>query len=181
MERLEILTGSPETSRTAGVICLTGTRLPGGGDPAEVLRAAGIDLTADDHLHREKLGTQTFFWTAGPECPGDGAPVPKELTEAYRTCLSAAAEAGVEAVDLLAVPTGVYDSRLFQTATAVLQAARDWLLTHETAEQVRILCGSDREAMVYKQAYNFWFADTKAARMEDAGWDQKRNEQGEPS
>lgn len=171
MERLEILTGGLETSRTTGVICLTGTRLPGGGDPAEVLRAAGIDLTADSNIHQEKMGTQTFFWTAGPECPENGAPAPKELAEAYRACLAAAMEAGMEAVDLLTVPTGVYDSRLFQTATAVLQTVRDWILNRERPGRVRILCGSDRETMVYKQAYNFWFADTKAARMEDAGWD----------
>lgn len=169
MERLRILVKGTETPRAGGMICLTETRLPGAAESVEPPGAEG--RAAGNGIQVQRSGEQLLIWTAGPLCPEDGTPAPEKLTERYGACLSAAAEAGIETADILTIPTGVYDSRLFQTATAILRAVRSCLLTQEMPGQIRILCGTEREVTVYKQAYNFWFADTKSVRMKDAGWD----------
>lgn len=173
MEQLEIFAGSLKDANADAVLCVMNTRLPGGTDPKELLKIAGMTPVPDlsDGISVKKVGMQQWILAAGPVCPENGAPLPKALADTYRACLSAAEAAGVETADILAVPTGVYDSRLFQTATTTLQTVRDFLLTHEYPKTVRILCADGREVMTYKQAYNFWFADTKAARMNYEGWD----------
>ena len=150
-----------------------GAILPDGKDLAgEYLACVGADAAVEQGKAALLPGGKiSVLCAAGPVWKEGKPDELKELSACYRACLELAAEKKFAAVDILAVPTGVYDSRLFQMATTTFQAVRDFQKTHEYPRKVNIVCQDDTMVMIYKQAYNFWFADVKSARMDYEGWD----------
>ena len=63
------------------------------------------------------------------------------------------------------IPTGVYDSQLFQVATIVLRELDALLKSCPALKKVRIVCQDEASVKGYMQAYNFWFAVEKGDRM----------------
>ena len=87
------------------------------------------------------------------------------MTESYRACFDVVRELGVETLDVPSIPTGIYDSQLFQVATVVLRELDALLKNCSTLQKVRILCQDEESLQRYMQAFNFWFAVEKSDRM----------------
>ena len=51
------------------------------------------------------------------------------------------------------------------------QAILDHLKEHDYPKEVRIVCDNEDVAKEYRVVYNFWFAESKAARLNDGTWD----------
>lgn len=165
MKRLDAIPAHAAVPPAQALLTVTHTTLPGG----EALRVAAAQPEAGAVLTQED--GRTVIAAHGPLWQtGSGAEM-AALRESVLACLTLACAQELETADLIAVPTGVYDSRLFQAATVLLQAVRDFQALHALPRCVRLLCADEREVPVYKQAYNFWFADTKAARLDHEGWD----------
>ena len=179
MERLEVLADDIRKSQADAIVCIANTVLPGGENLSEkILQNAMIDLMSIQLepgkavlLSGKCVGLRHIIWSNGPEWQGGNRSEPAKLAECYASCLELAEMNHFETLDILAVPTDLYNSQLFQVATTTLQTVRDFLLKKEFPKRVRIVCQNTKMVEVYKQAYNFWFADVKATRMEHEGWD----------
>lgn len=87
------------------------------------------------------------------------------LASCYRSCLTLAAEHGIQTVDFPSISTGVYGYPMAQAAPVALRTILDFLSDHELPRQVRLVCRREETAAVYRQAWNLWYAGSKADRM----------------
>ena len=87
------------------------------------------------------------------------------LASCYRSCLTLAAEHGIQTVDFPSISTGVYGYPMAQAAPVALRTILDFLSDHELPRQVRLVCRREETAAVYRQAWNLWYAESKADRM----------------
>ena len=79
--------------------------------------------------------------------------------------LTLAAEHGIQTVDFPSISTGVYGYPMAQAAPVALRTILDFLSDHELPRQVRLVCRREETAAVYRQAWNLWYAESKADRM----------------
>ena len=68
-------------------------------------------------------------------------------------------------MDFPSISTGVYGYPLFQAAPVALRAILEFLMDHDLPRQVRMVCHREETAAAYRQAWNLWYAESKADRM----------------
>lgn len=173
MERVEIVAGDIFKSQSDVVVYVTNTVLAGGTDGSEILWEktkqseqpnALPEGQAVVLLNKEVTGQQ-FICASGPQWTGGKGNEVKALAESYRLCFQAVKEQGVQTFDVPSIPTGIYDSQLFQVATIVLRELDALLKSNPVLKNVRIVCQDEASVKSYMQAYNFWFAVEKEDRM----------------
>ena len=112
------------------------------------------------------LPARYVLHTVGPIIHGRVTPRDREqLASCYRSCLTLAAEHGIQTVDVPSISTGVYGYPMAQAAPVALRTILDFLSDHELPRQVRLVCRREETAAVYRQAWNLWYAESKADRM----------------
>lgn len=140
--------------RAAGPALLAECRSLGGCATGEAKLTSGYNLRAHYVLH-----------TVGPVWQGGNMGEPALLASCYRSCLELAAQRGFRSVDFPSISTGIYRYPLPLAATVALKAIMDFLATHDTPQQVRMVCHSEADAEIYRQTWNIWYAEDKAHRM----------------
>lgn len=178
MERFSIIVGDITQSDADAIVNAANTTLLGGsGVDGAIHAAAGSELLAECRaLHGcgtgqakltagHRLRAKYVLHTPGPVWRGGGHGEAALLASCYRSCLSLAAEQGIRTVDFPSISTGVYRYPLPQAATVALKAIMDFLAEHDLPERVRMVCHREEIAAVYRQTWNFWYAESKADRM----------------
>lgn len=178
MGRFSIIVGDITQSDAEAIVNAANTTLLGGsGVDGAIHAAAGPELLAECRtLHgcetgRAKLTAgyrlraDYILHTPGPIWQGGNHGEAALLASCYRSCLELAAEHGIRSVDFSSISTGIYDYPLPQAATVALKAIMDFLAEHDLPEQVRMVCHREEIAAVYRQTWNFWYAEDKADRM----------------
>ena len=140
--------------RAAGPLLLEECRTLGGCETGNAKLTKGYALPANYVIH-----------TPGPIWQGGGLGEPALLASCYRSCLSLAAENGIESVDFPSISTGVYGYPLPLAATVALRTIMDWLAEHDLPRWVRMVCHTEAAAAVYRQTWNLWYAEEKDARL----------------
>lgn len=141
--------------RAAGPELLACCRTLGGCETGQAKLTPGFRLPAAYILH-----TPGPIWQSGEH--GEAA----LLASCYRSCLLLAEEHGIASVDFPSISTGVYGYPLAQAAVVAEKAIMEFLRDHDLPRQVRMVCHTEEAAKVYRQTYNFWYAESKADRME---------------
>lgn len=178
MGTLELIVGDiTESAVDAIVNAANPTLLGGSGVDGAIHRAAGPELveecrTLQGCARGEAKLTQGYrlparyvLHTVGPIWRGGTDDEAAVLASCYRSCLEIAAAQGFATLDFPSIATGVYGYPLFQAATVALRAIVPFLQTHELPTRVRMVCHSEEDRQVYRQAYNMWFAVDKAHRL----------------
>nr|WP_325300546.1 O-acetyl-ADP-ribose deacetylase [uncultured Dysosmobacter sp.] len=178
MERFSIITGDITQSDAEAIVNAANTTLLGGsGVDGAIHKAAGPELLAECRtLHGCETGqakltggyrlrAQYVLHTPGPVWQGGGHGEAALLASCYRSCLTLAAERGIRTVDFPSISTGVYGYPLPQAAAVALKAIMDFLAEHDLPWRVRMVCHTEAAAQVYRQTWNFWYAESKADRM----------------
>lgn len=178
MDRFSIITGDITRSDAEAIVNAANTTLLGGsGVDGAIHAAAGPELltecralhgceTGQAKLTRGyRLKAQYVLHTPGPIWQGGGHGEATLLASCYRSCLSLAAEHSIRTVDFPSISTGVYGYPLPQAATVALKAIIDFLAEHDLPQQVRMVCHTEAAAQVYRQTWNFWYAESKSDRM----------------
>ena len=84
--------------------------------------------------------------TPGPVWQGGDHGEAALLASCYRSCLTLAAEHGIQTVDFPSISTGVYGYPMAQAAPVALRTILDFLSDHELPRQVRLVCRREETA-----------------------------------
>jgi O-acetyl-ADP-ribose deacetylase (regulator of RNase III) len=176
--RFEILVGDLTRSDAEAIVnAANETLLGGGGVDGAIHAAAGPELLAECRtLHGcptgqakltrgYRLRANYVIHTVGPVWRGGNQGEAALLAQCYRSCLTLAAEHGIQTVDFPSISTGIFGYPVVQAATVAEKAIMEYLWTHPTPARVRIVCHSEAAADVYRQVYNLWYAADKESRM----------------
>lgn len=178
MERFSIIVGDITRSDAGAIVNAANTTLLGGsGVDGAIHRAAGPELLAECRTlggcetgqakitGGYRLPAQYVIHTPGPIWRGGGQGEAALLASCYRSCLTLAAERGIETVDFPSISTGVYGYPMAQAASVALKAIMEFLADHELPRRVRMVCHTESAAAVYRQTYNMWYAGDKGERL----------------
>lgn len=178
MDRFSIAVGDITMSDAEAIVNAANESLLGGsGVDGAIHRAAGPELLAECRtLHGcptgqakltkgYRLKASYVLHTPGPVWRGGQSGEAEKLASCYRSCLQLAAQNGIQSVDFPCISTGVFGYPAVQAATVSLRAIMDFLHDHDTPRRVRVVCHTEDAAKVWRQTYNFWFAETKADRL----------------
>lgn len=80
--------------------------------------------------------------------------------------LEEATAAKVEILDFQGLPESGKNSEMFQNINFVEEALVNHLMANEYPKKVRIICDSETMDNMYRVVFNFYYADTKAARLD---------------
>ena len=179
MKRFDVIVGDITQSDAEAIVnAANETLLGGGGVDGAIHRAAGPELleecraiggcpTGEARLTKGyRLRASYIIHTVGPVWHGGQQGEPALLAAAYRSCLELAAAHGITTVDFPSISTGVFGYPVMQAATVAERAILAFLEDHPEIRQVRMVCHTEEAARVYRQMYNFWFAATKADRLD---------------
>ena len=151
--------------------------LGGGGVDGAIYRAAGPELLAECRTLGGcetgqakitggcRLPAKYVIHTPGPIWRGGGQGEAALLASCYRSCLTLAAERGIETVDFPSISTGVYGYPMAQAASVALKAIMEFLSDHELPRRVRMVCHTESAAAVYRQTYNMLYAGDRGERL----------------
>lgn len=89
----------------------------------------------------------------------------------YGKLLDDAADKKTDCLDLKSVAPLEKQSDNFAVMGTIERTILDFLKDHEYPKAVRIVCNDEDTARTYKVVYNFWFAESKAERLNGEGWD----------
>ncbi|BAK99233.1 hypothetical protein OBV_20350 [Oscillibacter valericigenes Sjm18-20] len=178
MDRFSIVVGDiTESDAEAIVNAATESLLGGSGVDGAIHHAAGPELLAECRtLHGcptgqakltkgYRLKASYILHTPGPVWRGGQSGEAEKLASCYRSCLQLAADYGIRSVDFPCISTGVFGYPAVQAAAVSLRAIMDFLRDHDTPRRVRVVCHTKDSAKIWRQTYNFWFAETKADRL----------------
>lgn len=178
MDRFSIVVGDiTESDSEAIVNAATESLLGGSGVDGAIHHAAGPELLAECRtLHGcptgqakltkgYRLKASYILHTPGPVWRGGQSGEAEKLASCYRSCLQLAADYGIRSVDFPCISTGVFGYPAVQAAAVSLRAIMDFLQDHDTPRRVRVVCHTEDSAKIWRQTYNFWFAETKADRL----------------
>ena len=138
----------------AGPELLAACRLLGGCETGQARLTEGFRLPARYVLH-----------TPGPVWRGGNCGEAALLASCYRACLTLAAEHGIRTVDFPSISTGVYGYPAALAAPVALRAIMDFLAERTLPLRVRMVCHREETAAVYRQAWNLWYAQSRADRL----------------
>jgi len=178
MDRFAIVVGDITESDAEAIVNAANESLLGGsGVDGAIHRAAGPELlsecrtfhgcpTGEARLTKGyRLKASYVLHTPGPIWRGGQSDEAEKLASCYRSCLQLAAENGIVSVDFPCISTGVFGYPAVQAATVSLRAIMDFLQDHDMPRRVRVVCHTEDAAKIWRQTYNFWFAETKADRL----------------
>jgi len=178
MERFSIAIGDITKSDAQAIVNAANTTLLGGsGVDGAIHAAAGPELLAECRTlggcetgqakltRGYKLKAQYVLHTPGPIWRGGDAGEAALLASCYRSCLTLAAERGIESVDFPSISTGVYGYPMAQAAAVALKAIMDFLAEHELPRRVRMICHTESAARIFRQTYNALYAGEKSERL----------------
>ena len=179
MKRFSILVGDITRSDAEAIVNAANVTLLGGsGVDGAIHAAAGPELLAECRTlggcetgqakltGGYRLPAKYVLHTPGPIWRGGGHGEAALLASCYRSCLTLAERHAIRSVDFSSISTGVYGYPLSQAATVALKAIMDFLAEHDMPKQVRMICHTQAAAEVYQQAWNQWYAERKADRIE---------------
>ena len=179
MERFSIVVGDITQSDAEAIVNAANTSLMGGsGVDGAIHRAAGPALLSECRdlggcetgkaklTQGYNLRAKYVLHTPGPIWQGGCLGEPALLASCYRSCLTLAAEHGIRTVDFPSISTGVFGYPVMQAATVAERAILTFLEDHPEIQRVRMVCHREETARIYRQMYNFWFAATKADRLD---------------
>ena len=178
MNRFSIIVGDITLSKVEAIGNAANTTLRGGsGVDGAIHAAAGPALLAECRTlggcetgqakltRGYRLPAKYVIHTPGPIWRGGAQNEAAFLASCYHSCLELAATNGLRTVDFSSISTGVYGYPLPQAATVALRTIMDFLAEHDLPERVRMVCHREEIAAVYRQTWNVWYAERKAARM----------------
>lgn len=178
MDRFSIVVGDITDSDAEAIVNAANESLLGGsGVDGAIHHVAGPELLAECRtLHGcptgqakltkgYRLKANYVLHTPGPIWRGGQTGEAEKLASCYRSCLLLAAENGIRSVDFPCISTGVFGYPVAQAATVALRTIVDFLRYHDMPRRVRVVCHTEEAARVWRQTYNFWFAETKADRL----------------
>ena len=179
MKRFDVIVGDITQSDAEAIVnAANETLLGGGGVDGAIHWAAGPELleecraiggcpTGEARLTKGyRLRARYIIHTVGPVWHGGQQGEPALLAAAYRSCLELAAAHGITTVDFPSISTGVFGYPVMQAATVAERAILAFLADHPEIRRVRMVCHREETARIYRQMYNFWFAATKADRLD---------------
>ena len=79
--------------------------------------------------------------------------------------LARAGESGEKTARMRSIPMTERASDYFEAVNWIEQAIREFQSEHELPEKVCIVCDTQQTAELYKAVFNFYYADSKAARL----------------
>jgi O-acetyl-ADP-ribose deacetylase (regulator of RNase III) len=177
-DRFSIVVGDITHSDAEAIVNAANTTLLGGsGVDGAIHDAAGPELLAECRTlggcetgqakltGGYRLKAKWVLHTPGPIWQGGSCGEAALLASCYRACLSLAQARGIRTVDFPSISTGVYGYPPFQAAPVALRAILEFLAEHDLPHQVRMVCHREETAAVYRQAWNLWYAESKADRM----------------
>lgn len=178
MRRFSIVVGDITKSHAEAIVNAANTTLLGGsGVDGAIHRAAGPELLAECRTlggcetgqakltRGYHLPARYVLHTPGPIWNGGNHGEAALLASCYRSCLELASEHGIESIDFSSISTGVYGYPIPLAATVAIKAIMDYLETHDTPHQVRMVCHREPTAEIYCQTWNLWYAASKADRL----------------
>lgn len=158
------------------IVFIGNTVLPDGKDKIAEIMGVAVEAQNGDAVKaviidkKEKLRKPAIY-ISGPQWQGGNKGESEKLKECCEKCLEKCAYEGFKNVDILSIPTGIYNSQMFQVTTAMLNAIKEFFNGNSDVESVRIVCENEKAADSYMQAYNFWYADEKSVRIMNENWD----------
>ena len=178
MDRFSIIVGDITQSDADAIVnAANHTLLGGSGVDGAIHQAAGPALLSECRTlggcatgavkltSGHRLRARYILHTVGPIWQGGNMGEPALLASCYRSCLETAAQQGFQRVDFPSISTGVYGYPLPLAAPVALKAIMDFLASHDTPNQVRMICHTKAAADIYRQTWNMWYAEDKAHRM----------------
>ena len=177
-DRFSIVVGDLTCSDAEAIVNAANTTLLGGsGVDGAIHDAAGPELLAECRTlggcetgqakltGGYRLKAKWVLHTPGPIWRGGSCGEAALLASCYRSCLSLAQAHGIQTVDFPSISTGVDGYPLVQAAPVALRAILEFLTDHDLPRQVRMVCRREETAAAYRQAWNLWYAESKADRM----------------
>ena len=178
MDRFSIVVGDITQSHAEAIVnAANPSLLGGGGVDGAIHAAAGPELLAECRTlggcetgqakltRGYRLPARYVLHTPGPVWRGGDHGEAALLASCYRSCLALAEAHGIRSVDFSSISTGVFGYPVQLAAPVALRAIMDFLAEHVLPERVRMVCHREETAAVYRQAWNLWYAETKADRM----------------
>lgn len=176
--RFEILVGDLTQSDAEAIVnAANNSLLGGGGVDGAIHSAAGPELleecrglhgceTGQAKLTRGyRLNAVYVLHTVGPVWQGGNHGEAALLASCYRACLQLASEHRIRTVDFPSVSTGIFGYPMVQAATVAEKAIMEYLAEHPEIERVRMVCHTEQAAVIYRQVYNLWYAESKDSRL----------------
>lgn len=176
--RFSVLVGDITESNAEAIVNAANTTLLGGsGVDGAIHAAAGPELLAACRLlggcetgqarltEGFRLPARYVLHTPGPVWRGGNCGEAALLASCYRACLTLAAEHGIRTVDFPSISTGVYGYPAALAAPVALRAIMDFLAERTLPLRVRMVCHREETAAVYRQAWNLWYAQSRADRL----------------
>lgn len=172
-ERFEILVGDITESNSEAIVNAANPSLLGGaGVDGAIHAAAGPELLiACRALHGCETGkakltpgfrlpARYIIHTPGPVWKGGGSGEAALLASCYRSCLELTEAYQIQTLDFSSISTGVYGYPVHQAATIALREIMTFLSEHKLPRRVRMICHSERTAVIYRQTWNLWYQET---------------------
>ena len=164
LTRFSILVGDITHSRVDAIVNAANTTLLGGsGVDGAIHTAAGPELLAECRTlggcetgqakltRGYALPSKYVIHTPGPIWRGGSYGEAELLASCYRSCLELAVKHDLRSVDFSSISTGVYGYPLREAAEIALRTILEFLVEHDSLEQVRMVCHREAIASVYRE------------------------------
>lgn len=162
--RITLVQGDITRQEVDAIVNAANERLLGGGGvDGAIHRAAGPQLLAECRTlggcptgearitKGYRLPAKFVIHTVGPIWKGGGKGEPGLLASCYRSSLRLAVDNGVKTVAFPSISTGVYGFPIERAAPIAIEAVLDFVADEPDLEEVRFVCFSSDDYVVYRQ------------------------------